>query len=216
MAFDTSIVGKLFSVGATALTKITDTVFVKRAKMKLRSLIGYPMYTKWIQGTQPAADTISAITAGTQTLITMSASHFRRDGDYVTLDGLVDDGLWILNGRHQITYQSDTAFYVDVDTTDADTYTSGGSVIDAIWADLDYALAYLIMYFALPQLIDVKDGDFGVILIVYQQYGDGKADPPDTLDMIKELQQIFLDNAQEIANENIEAGGNFDTQIIEV
>jgi len=207
-AFDDNVMDQAFSLaslGENAKTFLrTNKYFLDNAKVEIRGLIGDPLYYNW-KANYDSSDDISSITLGTKTLITLTSDHYREDDSYVYIYGITDNGLFGLNGRHKIEYASDASFYVDVDTTYADAYTSGGEVVDATWNELKLALAWLILYFALPSLVDIKEGDHSVVLATYRQFGEGNA-RPSTERAIDWLQAKFKDNAMKLIGKNIGSG----------
>jgi len=219
-AFDDNVIDKansLASLGGNAKDFLRANItFLDNAKVELRGEIGDPLYYKW-KANYASNDTILSITLGTKTLITLSSSHYRHDESYVYLYDIVDNGLFILNGRHKTEYVSDTSFYIDVDTTYADAYTSGGKAVDAVWNELKMSLAWLLLYYALPSLIDIKEGDHSVVLAVYRQFGEGNANPS-IHDAIDWLRGVFYNNALKLVRKNVGDGTGSDEwiQIVDV
>lgn len=190
------------SLGPDAVTKIT-TNLLARANYKLSELLGAELYAKY--SAPVTADTISSITLGSKTTITISSAHYRRTGSYVRIYDIVDNGLWQLNGRHKIEYVEGSgalSFYVDIDTSDYEevAYTSGGKVIDGIVDEIQDAEAFILLWYLLPGLVDIKLGDVGVMPNTVE-YGDGNI-TKSLMDELNKLANGFYNKAIEIINKN--------------
>ena len=175
------------SLGDRAVAKIT-TNLLNRANSKMYELLGGELYAKYSQA--PSEDYITAITLGNPTKITIESAHFRRTGSYVGISGIEDDGLWQLNGRHKIEYvegSGATEFNIAIDSSDYESvaYTSGGSVVDGVWDELQDAEAYILLSYLIPTLIDIAKGDLGVMPEVVQ-WGEGNV----TLSYVDELNKL--------------------------
>jgi len=194
---------KFASLSSTAIAKINPSLY-KRANRMLAGLIDGELYAKY--SAPVSAVTIDSIDVGSPTYINFgSASRFRRDGIYVKLAGLTDNGLYQLNGRHKITYISDTKISVEVDTTYADAYTSGGTVIEAIMDELEDAEAYLLLYILIPALKEIKEGDHGAIFPTVIQWGEGSVNISDTYE-IEKVRKWFYDMAIAAIRKNTGSG----------
>ena len=192
----------LASLGVNAVTKITDPL-ENRATSKFANLLGYEQFAKY--SVPQTADTITAIEFGSTTKITINSAHYRYSGSYVYISGIINDGLWRLNGRHKITYvegSSATQFTIPIDSSNYESvaYTSGGEVVDGIWSELLDAEAYLLLWYLIPACIDIKDGDFGVINQT-KEWGEGSA-TNGYMDEIEKVAQNFYDKALEIIMKN--------------
>lgn len=202
------------SLGTRATAKITATL-LSIANKKLAKLLGGELYSKY--SASATADIISAIELGSTTKIIISSAHFRRSGSFVGISGITDNGLWQLNGRHQIDYvdgSSATKFTIPINSSDYESvaYTSGGEVIDGIWDEIEDAEAYLLLSVLIPACIDITPGDIGVIPNT-QQWGEGSA----TKSYFDELQKYanrFYNMAVSIIQSNVGDGESSDGVLI--
>lgn len=202
------------SLGSSAVDKITDAL-LSVANSKLAELIGGELYAKYSKPI--TADTISSITLGSRTMITISSAHYRRTGSYVYLYGIIDNGLWQLNGRHEIEYVEGSgalSFYIDIDTSSYENvaYTSGGKVIDGIVDEIQDAEAFLLLWYLIPTCIDIKKGDIGVIPQTIE-YGEGNA-TKSFMDELDKLANGFYEKAISIIKKNLGDGDTSDRPVI--
>ena len=155
------------TLGNKPVEKITANLLI-RANRKLKSFIPADIYAQYSASSAIAADVISAIELGTTTKITIASANYRTDGSYVYISGIIDKGLYGLNGRHILSHvvgSGGLIYTIDVDTSlyEGCAYTSGGTMIDSIWDALQNAEAYVLLSLLIPTCIDVKIGDIGVL-----------------------------------------------------
>lgn len=193
----------LASLSDKAVEKINPTL-MKSANKMLAGLISGELYAKY--STPVTAVTIDSIDIGSPTYINFaSASRFRRDGIYLKFAGLTNNGLYQLNDRHLITYISNTRISVDIDTTNADAYTSGGTVIEAVMDEIEEAEAYLLLYILIPSLKKIAEGDHGVILPNSLEW-DGGSVNLSVIDEVEKVRNWFYDMAILAIRKNVGSG----------
>lgn len=190
------------SLSQTAIDTINPSIF-KRANRMLEHMLDSELYAKYIASV--SAVSVISVDLGSPTTITTVSSRFRRDGIFLKFAGFTDDGLYQINGRHEILYVSDSGFTIDIDTTNADAYTSGGTVIEAVMDELEDAEAYLLLYVLLPSLIDIKKGNAGVILPSAIEWGGGSVAITDS-DELNKVRAFFHSMAITAIQNNIDDG----------
>ena len=200
------------TLGEKAIEKITDNLLF-RANRKLESLIPNDIYAEYSVSSGISADTITSIELGKETTFTISTPNYRKEGSFVYISGIIDKGLYGLNGKHEISPvvgSEGSKFTIDIDTSQYEgcSYTSGGTVVDAVWEAIQDAEAYVLLSLLIPTCIDIKIGDIGV-LPSNSEWGQGNTQESKVYELQK-LSSWYMDMALEVINGSIGDGINGD------